>query len=261
MSTDLKLEAVVIPVSDVDRSKQFYERLGWRLDADLGDAAFRIVQFNPPGSDCSVQFGIGLTDAAPGSAQSLLVVSDVEAAHDDLAAKGAVAERGLPRQQRRLQPVGHLAPSERTRPRPTHLRIVPRVHRSRRQPLAAPGDHEPTAGAHRGDHRHVQLRRRAPTGPRACRGRARRAREANRRGRREVARVVRLVHVRGATRQRAPVLSDYDVIVLGAGAPGRALCGRARRGWAAGRDGRARARRRRVLLLGLHPVEDAAPPG
>ncbi len=88
-SVDMKLEAIVIPVSDVDRAKAFYTGLGWRLDADLGDAAFRIVQLNPPGSDCSVQFGIGLTAAAPGSAQSLLVVSDVEAAHADLAASGA----------------------------------------------------------------------------------------------------------------------------------------------------------------------------
>ncbi len=88
-SVDMKLEAVVIPVSDVDRAKAFYERLGWRLDADLGNETFRIVQLNPPGSDCCVQFGIGLTPAAPGSAQSLLVVSDIEAAHEDLAAKGA----------------------------------------------------------------------------------------------------------------------------------------------------------------------------
>jgi catechol 2,3-dioxygenase-like lactoylglutathione lyase family enzyme len=86
---DTKLEAVVIPVSDVDRAKGFYSGLGWRLDADLGDDSFRIVQFNPPGSDCSVQFGIGLTAAAPGSAQSLLVVSDIGAAHDDLVAKDA----------------------------------------------------------------------------------------------------------------------------------------------------------------------------
>ncbi len=88
-SLDLKLEAVVLPVSDVDRAKAFYERLGWRLDADLGDEAFRIVQFNPPGSDCSIQFGTGLTAAAPGSAQNLLVVSDVDVAHTHLAAKGA----------------------------------------------------------------------------------------------------------------------------------------------------------------------------
>ena len=66
----MKLEAVVIPISDVDRAKEFYERLGWRLDADLGNETFRIVQLNPPGSDCSIQFGTGLTAAAPGSAQS-----------------------------------------------------------------------------------------------------------------------------------------------------------------------------------------------
>ena len=83
-SVDLKLEAVVIPVSDVDRAKAFYESLGWRLDADLGNENFRIVQLTPPGSECSVQFGIGLTAASPGSAVSLLVVSDIETAHDDL---------------------------------------------------------------------------------------------------------------------------------------------------------------------------------
>ncbi len=86
---DFKLEAIVIPVSDVDRAKDFYVGLGWRLDADLGGDGFRIVQLNPPGSGCSVQFGIGLTAAAPGAAQSLLVVSDIEAAHDDLVARGA----------------------------------------------------------------------------------------------------------------------------------------------------------------------------
>lgn len=88
-SVDTKLEAVVIPVSDVERAKEFYERLGWRLDADLGNETFRIVQLNPPGSDCCIQFGIGLTAAAPGSAQCLLVVSDIEAARDDLAARDA----------------------------------------------------------------------------------------------------------------------------------------------------------------------------
>jgi catechol 2,3-dioxygenase-like lactoylglutathione lyase family enzyme len=88
---DFRLEAVVIPVSDVDRAKAFYESLGWRLDADLGGDDFRIVQFNPPGSGCSVQFGIGLTSATPGAAESLLVVSDIEAAHDDLVARGAEA--------------------------------------------------------------------------------------------------------------------------------------------------------------------------
>ena len=88
----MKLETVVIPVSDVDRAKAFYEGLGWRLDADFGDDEFRIVQLTPPGSGCSIQFGIGLTSAAPGSAEALLVVSDIEAAHDELAGDGVDAD-------------------------------------------------------------------------------------------------------------------------------------------------------------------------
>lgn len=87
---DMKLEVVIIPVSDVDRSKRFYEGLGWRVDADLarGDA-FRIVQFTPPGSGCSIAFGTGVTDAAPGSARTLeLIVSDIDAAREELLARG-----------------------------------------------------------------------------------------------------------------------------------------------------------------------------
>ena len=88
---DLKFEAVVIPVSDVDRAKAFYAQLGWRLDADFAfDNGFRVVQFTPPGSGCSVQFGTNITSAAPGSAKGLyLVVSDIEAARNELAAGGA----------------------------------------------------------------------------------------------------------------------------------------------------------------------------
>jgi catechol 2,3-dioxygenase-like lactoylglutathione lyase family enzyme len=86
---EVRLEVVVIPVSDVDRAKRFYGSLGWRLDADVADGDFRLVQFTPPGSVCSIQFGKGLTPAAPGSLQSLyLAVSDIEAARDDLAARG-----------------------------------------------------------------------------------------------------------------------------------------------------------------------------
>jgi catechol 2,3-dioxygenase-like lactoylglutathione lyase family enzyme len=87
---DLKLELVVIPVSDVDRAKEFYGRLGWRLDADFvhGDD-WRGVQFTPPGSGCSVIFGKNVTAAAPGSAQGLyLIVSNVEAARDELLRRG-----------------------------------------------------------------------------------------------------------------------------------------------------------------------------
>src|SRR5882757_3119286 len=87
---DLKLELVVIPVSDVDRAKEFYGRLGWRLDADFatGDD-FRVIQFTPPGSMGSVIFGKNVTAAAPGSAQGLyLIVSDIETARDELIGRG-----------------------------------------------------------------------------------------------------------------------------------------------------------------------------
>jgi catechol 2,3-dioxygenase-like lactoylglutathione lyase family enzyme len=85
----MHLEVQVIPVSDVDRSKDFYERLGWRLDDDVAPMdGLRIVQFTPPASAASVAFGIGIITAAPGSAEGTLVVSDIVAAHDDLAARG-----------------------------------------------------------------------------------------------------------------------------------------------------------------------------
>jgi catechol 2,3-dioxygenase-like lactoylglutathione lyase family enzyme len=89
-TVDMKFEIVVIPVSDVDRAKRFYGGLGWRLDADFtaGDD-FRVIQFTPPGSGCSVIFGKNVTAAAPGSAQGLyLIVSDVKAARDELLGRG-----------------------------------------------------------------------------------------------------------------------------------------------------------------------------
>src|SRR5688572_16268386 len=89
--SDMKLEVVVIPVSDVERAKSFYAGLGWRLDADfvVGDA-FRGVQFTPPGSACSIHFGIGVTSAVPGSARGLyLVVSDI------LSARAKLVDRGV----------------------------------------------------------------------------------------------------------------------------------------------------------------------
>jgi catechol 2,3-dioxygenase-like lactoylglutathione lyase family enzyme len=88
---DVKLEVVILPVSDVDRAKEFYKGLGWREDIDLvaGDA-FRIVQFTPPGSACSVSFGVGVTTMTPGSQQGLvLVTEDIQAVRDELAERGA----------------------------------------------------------------------------------------------------------------------------------------------------------------------------
>jgi catechol 2,3-dioxygenase-like lactoylglutathione lyase family enzyme len=88
---DLKLEVVVIPVSDVDRAKRFYEGLGWRLDADFpASDSWRVVQMTPPGSPCSIHFGKGITPATPGSFKNMyLVVRDMEAARRDLNARGA----------------------------------------------------------------------------------------------------------------------------------------------------------------------------
>ena len=87
---DVRFEVVVLPVSDVDRAKRFYQDLGWRLDADVsrGDD-FRLVQLTPPGSGCSIQFGTSLTSAAPGSCQSMyLIVADIDAARNELLGRG-----------------------------------------------------------------------------------------------------------------------------------------------------------------------------
>src|ERR1700710_577842 len=89
-SLDMKLEVVVVPVADIDRAKQFYGGLGWRLDADFAfDDGFRVIQFTPPGSGASVIFGTNVTAAAPGSARGLyLVVSNIEAARKELVSRG-----------------------------------------------------------------------------------------------------------------------------------------------------------------------------
>ena len=119
---DMKIEAFLIPVSDVDRAKKFYTRLGWRLDADFPfDNGFRVIQFTPPGSGCSIQFGTKTTSAAPGSAHGLyLIVSSIEAAHDELVAQGVqvseVFHAGTPGAQ--FQPDG--AAGRVTGPAPDH---------------------------------------------------------------------------------------------------------------------------------------------
>ena len=101
---DMKFEVVVIPVSDVDRAKEFYARLGWRLDADYDSGKdFRVIQFTPPGSGCSVIFGKNVTAAAPGSAQGLyLIVSDIQAARKELLGRRSRDQRGVPRRRRRV---------------------------------------------------------------------------------------------------------------------------------------------------------------
>ena len=88
-TADMKIEVVVIPVSDVDRAAEFYAKLGWRIDADIKGNGARVLQFTPPGSPCSIIFGTGVTPSAPGTAQFLhLVVSDIVAAQAELVAKG-----------------------------------------------------------------------------------------------------------------------------------------------------------------------------
>ena len=103
---DMKLEVVAIPVSDVDKAKQFYESLGWRLDADfpLGEN-YRVVQLTPPGSPCSIHFGVGITPAPPGSAQHLyLVVDDIEAARNELIGHGVDVSGIVHREGSKLVP-------------------------------------------------------------------------------------------------------------------------------------------------------------
>ena len=127
MSATLNLEVDIIPVSDPDRSKQFYEGLGWRLDADDSPLeGLRIVQFTPPGSGAAVTFGKGITAAAPGSAEAGLVTSDVEAAHDELAGRG-IDVQGGPGEGREVTQVAGLngplkgRPVTAQRPRPLRL--------------------------------------------------------------------------------------------------------------------------------------------
>src|SRR6516225_1183267 len=132
-SVDMHLEVDIIPVSNVDQSKQFYQRLGWRLDQDVAPLdGLRIVQFTPPGSAASVTFGLGLTAAAPGSAEGGLTVTDIVAAHDELTGRGIDASEiwhGPPFRSRRGNPAptpsapatGRSAPS----PIPTSTRGSP----------------------------------------------------------------------------------------------------------------------------------------
>ena len=115
-SVDMKLEVVVIPVSDVDRAKHFYGNLGWRLDADfaIGDD-FRVVQFTPPGSSCSIHFGTGITSAPAGSARGLyLVVSDIEAGHAELVDRGVNVGEVFHRAGPGKPPVSGPAPERRS---------------------------------------------------------------------------------------------------------------------------------------------------
>src|SRR5215217_2166439 len=115
-SVDMKLEVVVIPVSNIDRAKRFYGDLGWRLDGDfvVGNE-FRGVQFTPPGSPCSIQFGTGVTSAARGSAHGLyLVVSDIAAARAELVSRGVEVSEVFHRAGPGKPPISGLDPERRS---------------------------------------------------------------------------------------------------------------------------------------------------
>ena len=209
---DMKLEAVVIPVADVERAKRFYGNLGWRLDADFPfDNGFRVVQFTPPGSGCSIQFGTNITSAAPGSAQGLyLIVSEIQAARDELVARGVevseVFHPGTPGAQ--FQPDGTSGRVSGPSPDRTSYRSFatfsdPDGNSWLLQEVTARLPGRVDADAH-DIHLVDRARGRAPP----CGGRARRAREADRPARCGLAGLVRRVHRPGAGRQGAAVMSS-----------------------------------------------------
>jgi catechol 2,3-dioxygenase-like lactoylglutathione lyase family enzyme len=211
-NVDFHLEVEIIPVSNVDRSKQFYQRLGWRLDADDAPLdGLRIVQFTPPGSAASITFGQGLTTAAPGSAEAALIVSDIEAAHDELAGRGIDTSQiwhGPP-----FPPRGTA-----TWPRPPahQLRVVLLFHRSRRQYVASPGGHHPAARPDRCHRDGIRLHRRPGQCAAAGRSRSRQAPERHRtaapvppvRPRRGLAGLVRRPHGDRAGRDRPASVTE-----------------------------------------------------
>ena len=136
-----------MPVSDVDRAKQFYASLGWREDADFPIREdFRVVQLTPPGSPASIIFGTGVTAAAPGSATDLLAVADIEAARADLVARG-VDVSDVFHGASGFDLAGTDARVSGPDPERTVLRLVGAVQRPRRQHLAAAGAHDPAPGA------------------------------------------------------------------------------------------------------------------
>jgi catechol 2,3-dioxygenase-like lactoylglutathione lyase family enzyme len=214
---DMKLEVVVIPVSDVDRAKEFYGQLGWRLDADFPfDNGFRVVQFTPPGSGCSVQFGTNMTSAAPGSSHALyLIVSDIEAARDQLVARGVEVSElfhtGTPGAQ--FQGDGTSGRIGGPAPDDASYRSFATFSDPDGNGWLLQEITTRLPGAHR-HHVFVQLRKRPGERVPAGGGRPRPAREAHRAARRKLGRLVRGVHRGRAGRPRAAAMKDDGMIVV-----------------------------------------------
>jgi catechol 2,3-dioxygenase-like lactoylglutathione lyase family enzyme len=213
---DMKLEVVVIPVADVDRAKEFYGKLGWRLDADFPfDNGFRVVQFTPPGSECSIQFGTNITSAAPGSAQGLyLIVSGIEAAREELVVCGV-----------EVSEVFHAGtPGAQFQPNDTNGRVGgPAADHASYSSFATFRDPDGNGWllqevtnrlpARRPRRDCFRLAERPGERASACGDRPWPAREAHRRARRELARLVRRVYGGGAVRQGAAAMKRYDVTI------------------------------------------------
>jgi catechol 2,3-dioxygenase-like lactoylglutathione lyase family enzyme len=188
---DMKFEIVVIPVSDVDRAKEFYARLGWRLDGDYDNGKdFRVIQFTPPGSGCSVILGKNVTGAAPGSAQGLyLIVDDIEAARQNLLGHSV-----------EVSEVFHGAADVYSGSDEPYLFGRIRVN--------GPDPEHRSYRSHRRHGDDLCIGERSGKRVSACGGRSRRAREAHRAAGRELGRLVCRLHGGGAVRQRAAAMND-----------------------------------------------------